>query len=286
MTADKPSSRLPWEGVPDSLQQGALYVVSTPIGNMADFTPRGAWALAHVDRIAAEDTRHTALLLARHGIQTSMVPYHEHNAQRMLPRLIADLESGKTIALVSDAGTPGVSDPGYRLITEAAERGLTIVPIPGASALLAALVAAGLPMDRFAFEGFLPRKKGRQTRLGELAQESRTVVIYESPLRTGKTLADLAGALGGARRAAVCRELTKTFEEILRGTLSGLAEKYSTTPPKGEIVIVVEGLTRRKRQGEEISPGGEPPDGSHHATGGGGLAFPAITTRGKQGRRK
>ncbi len=285
MTARDPASQPPWEGVQDSLQRGGLYVVATPIGNMADFSPRGAWALAHVDRIAAEDTRHTGLLLARHGIQTPMAPYHEHNAQRMLPRLIAELKAGRTLALVSDAGTPGISDPGYRLIAEAVEQGIAVVPVPGASSILAALISAGLPMNRFAFEGFLPRKKGRQTRLGELAQETRTLVIFESPLRAGKTLGDLAHALGPGRRAAICRELTKAFEETVRGTLGELAERYAKSPPKGEIVLVIEGLTRRERRGEAAARTVEPGASEDHATGEGDRQRPGKAKRESRGRR-
>lgn len=235
----------------ESVRPGALYVVSTPIGNLGDFSPRGVWALANVERIAAEDTRRTSQLLARYGLRTPMLPYHEHNARRVLPELLDTLRNGHTLALVSDAGTPGVSDPGYRLITAAADEGIEIVPIPGASALLAAIVAAGLPTDRFAFEGFLPKKKGRSTRLKELARESRTVALFEAPGRVARTLADLSEHLGVSRRAAVCRELTKTFEEVVRGTLGDLAKRYEENAPKGEIVIVVEGLTRRVQQDED-----------------------------------
>lgn len=234
----------------ESVRGGALYVVSTPIGNLGDFSPRGVWALANVERIAAEDTRRTGQLLARYGIRTPMVAYHEHNARRVLPELLEALRNGQTLAIVSDAGTPGVSDPGYRLITAAADEGLEIVPIPGASALLAAIVAAGLPTDRFAFEGFLPKKKGRMTRIKELVGETRTIALFEAPGRVAKTLTDLSAALGVSRRAAVCRELTKTFEEVVRGTLGELTEKYSERAPKGEIVIIIEGLTRRVQQGE------------------------------------
>ncbi|MCB2212782.1 16S rRNA (cytidine(1402)-2'-O)-methyltransferase [bacterium] len=230
------------------VEPGTLYVVATPIGNLGDITERGLRVLAAVDRIAAEDTRHTGRLLARFGIDKPLVSYHEHNEQKAAPGLVHALKGGQSIAMVSDAGTPGVSDPGYRLLSLAADDGVPIVPIPGASALLAALVASGLPMERFVFEGFLPKKKGRQTRLSELADEPRTFVLFESPQRLSRTLDDLAGHLGGERRAVVCRELTKLHEEFVRGTMAELGEKYRDASVKGEITIVVEGKSRRVRK--------------------------------------
>jgi 16S rRNA (cytidine1402-2'-O)-methyltransferase len=241
-----------WSSINESILPGALYVVATPIGNLADFTFRAAYILGKVDFIVAEDTRRTKTLLARYGIDAPLRSYHEHNARQVLPSLIKLLEAGSTLALVSDAGTPGISDPGYRLIKEAIDCGKSIIPITGASALLAAVVPSGLPLDRFVFEGFLPRKKGRQTRLQELAKEPRTIVIYESPNRVSKTLSDLKSKLEGDREVAICRELTKNYEEFIRGSLSELEEKYRETTLKGEIVIVVEGYGKRVR-GEKKS---------------------------------
>jgi 16S rRNA (cytidine1402-2'-O)-methyltransferase len=232
------------------VEAGTLYVVSTPIGNLADITERGLQVLRGVNRIAAEDTRHTGRLLARFSISTSMTSYHEHNEHKAAPGLVKALKEGMSLAMVTDAGTPGVSDPGYRLLSLAADEGVPIVPIPGASAILAALVASGLPMERFVFEGFLPKKKGRQTRLKELAEESRTFVLYESPQRLSRTLNDLAEHMGRERRVVVCRELTKLHEEFVRGTVADLAETYAEKAVKGEITLVVEGKSRRVRKGK------------------------------------
>ncbi len=237
-----------WSSINESILPGALYVVATPIGNLADFTFRAAYILSKVDFIVAEDTRRTKTLLARYGIDAPLRSYHEHNARKVLPSLIKLLESGSTLALVSDAGTPGISDPGYRLIREAIDCEKRVIPISGVSAVLSAIVPSGLPLDRFAFEGFLPRKKGRQTRIEELAKEPRTIVIYESPQRVGKTLSDLKLKLEGDREVAICRELTKNYEEFIRGSLSDLEEKYRDTTMKGEIVIVIEGYSKRLRK--------------------------------------
>ena len=216
-----------------------LYVVATPIGNLGDVTLRALSVLASADLVLCEDTRITRRLLDRYGLRPSLLSYHEHNAAAVRPRILARLSVGASVALVSDAGTPLVSDPGYKLVEAAIEAGHLIFPIPGASAALAALVAAGLPTDRFLFEGFLPAKSGqRKTRIAELASIPATLVFYESGPRLADSLADLA-ALGG-RAAAVCRELTKAFEEIRRGTLPVLASHYADAgAPKGEIVIVV-----------------------------------------------
>lgn len=232
---------------------GTLYVVSTPIGNLADMTERGLQVLREVDRIVAEDTRHTGRLLARYGIDTPMTSNHEHNEQKVAPSLVQALKAGSSLALVSDAGTPGVSDPGYRLLSLAADEGIPIVPIPGASAVLSALVVSGLPIERFVFEGFLPKKKGRQTRLRELADEARTFVLYESPLRLQRTLADLAEHLGGERRVVVCRELTKLHEDVVRGTLTEVEQHFTDQTVRGEITIVVEGKSRRIRKEQDSS---------------------------------
>ncbi len=217
---------------------GTLYVVSTPIGNLKDITRRALEILSEVDLIAAEDTRHTGILLKHHHLKTAMVSYHEHNEQSRSRELLASLQAGKDIALVSDAGTPAISDPGYRIVHLAAHHGIPVVPIPGPSALLAALVSSGLPTDRFLFEGFLPRKKGRQTRLKSLADFEGTVVIYESAQRVERTLNDIAAHFGN-RRVALCRELTKKFETVLRGSVQELLEAMGERPLKGECVLVI-----------------------------------------------
>jgi len=217
-----------------------LYVTATPIGNLKDVTLRALSVLASADLVLCEDTRVTRRLLDRYGLRPQLLAYHEHNAASVRPRVLARLAEGASVALVSDAGTPLVSDPGYKLVAAAIEAGHKIFPIPGPSAALAALVAAGLPTDRFFFEGFLPAKGGqRKTRIGELAAIPATLVLYETGPRIAASLADLAEGLG-LREAAVCRELTKAFEEVRRGTLTNLAAHYSEAgEPKGEIVIVV-----------------------------------------------
>ena len=223
---------------------GRLYVVATPIGNLEDITLRALEVLAGVDRIAAEDTRHTRRLLARHGIDRPLVAVHEHNEQQQAPRLVDQMARGESIALVSDAGTPLLSDPGYRLVAGAAERGIEVVAIPGPSAVTAALSVCGLPTDRFAFEGFLPaRAAARQKRLAGLRTEPRTLVFFESSHRIEACLADLRDAMGGDRPAALCRELTKQFETVLRGSLAEILERVTGDPDqrKGEFVIVVAG---------------------------------------------
>ncbi len=219
---------------------GGLYLVATPIGNAADLTLRALATLAEVDAIACEDTRVTAKLLAIHGITRSLVPYHEHNETRMAPRLIERIALGERIALVSDAGTPLVSDPGYRLVTQAIAAGVRVVPIPGASAVLTALAVSGLPSHRFLFEGFLPmRSVARRRILERLKSIPATLVFFEAPHRLAVALADLAEVLG-PRPAVIARELTKMFEEVTRGTLADLAaQQQAAEPPKGEVTIVV-----------------------------------------------
>ncbi|SHO62327.1 16S rRNA (cytidine1402-2'-O)-methyltransferase [Pseudoxanthobacter soli DSM 19599] len=217
-----------------------LYVVATPIGNLGDITVRALETLSAADLVACEDTRVTRVLLDRYAIRTKLVAYHEHNAARMRPRLLEDLAEGRSIALVSDAGTPLISDPGYRLVVDAAAAGHRVVPIPGASALLSALVTAGLPTDAFLFAGFLaPKSAARRRRLAELARTPATLVFYESPRRLGECLADMAETLGADRQAAVARELTKLHETVVRGPLSELAAAFAGDPPRGEIVIAV-----------------------------------------------
>jgi 16S rRNA (cytidine1402-2'-O)-methyltransferase len=217
-----------------------LHVVATPIGHLGDVTLRALATLKAADLVLCEDTRVTHKLLDRYGLAPKLHAYHDHNAAAVRPKVLAQLAAGAAIALVSDAGTPLVSDPGYKLVAEALEAGLRVYPVPGASALLAALVAAGLPTDRFFFEGFLPPKSGqRKNRLNEIAAIPATMVFYETGPRLEASLRDLAEVFG-ARSAAVCRELTKTFEETRRGMLDELAAHYEKAgAPKGEIVIVV-----------------------------------------------
>jgi len=218
-----------------------LYVVATPIGNLGDVSMRALATLAAADLVACEDTRVTRVLADRYCIATRLVAYHDHNAARQRPKLLAALAEGKAIALVSDAGTPLVSDPGFRLVNEALAAGHTVVPVPGASAVLAALVASGLPSDAFLFGGFLPPKAAaRRKRLGQFAATPATLIFFESPQRLAASLADMADMLGAARACAVARELTKTYESVRRGSLDELvAEFASMPPPKGEIVVVV-----------------------------------------------
>ena len=218
----------------------ALYLVATPIGNLGDITLRALETIAAADVLACEDTRVTRVLLDRYGIRQKPFAYHEHNAAEAGPRLIAALEEAKSVALVSDAGTPLVSDPGFRLVNLALEKGLRVVPIPGASAPLAALSASGLPSDTFLFAGFLPVKEGqRRSRLEELKPVSATLIFFESPRRLAASLKSMAETLGG-RDACVARELTKTFEEFRRGALADLAAHYERAgAPKGEVVVCV-----------------------------------------------
>jgi 16S rRNA (cytidine1402-2'-O)-methyltransferase len=223
-----------------------LYLVATPIGNARDITLRALDVLAAADILAAEDTRNTRRLLDIHGVRREgrwLVPYHDHNGAAQRPRLLAALAEGRSVALVSDAGTPLVADPGYRLAAEAIAAGHPVTAVPGASALLAALAVAGLPTDRFLFAGFLPpRSAARRRTLGELATVPATLVLYESPRRLAESLADMAAVLGASRPAAVARELTKRFEETRRATLGTLAAAYRAEPePRGEVVVLVGG---------------------------------------------
>jgi len=227
-----------------SIEAGVLYVVATPIGNLGDISRRALEVLGGVQIVAAEDTRHSARLLRHYGITTRSVALHEHNEREMVPRIIAKLRSGQSVALVSDAGTPLVSDPGYMLVAEARAQGLRVVPVPGPSALVAALSAAGLPTDRFTFEGFLPpRTEARRRRLRDLAEEPRTLIFYESPHRVEQALVDMAQVLGEQRRAVLARELTKVFEEIHGDTLAGLLVWLRQSPErcKGEFVLLLAG---------------------------------------------
>ena len=231
-----------------------LYLVATPIGNLADITLRALETLAAADILACEDTRVTRVLLDRYGIRRRTVAYHEHNAAEAGPRLIAAIEAGKSVALVSDAGTPLVSDPGFRLVGEAQARGLKVTPIPGASAVLAALTASGLPTDAFLFAGFLPVKDGqRRARLDELKAIPSTLIFFESPRRLADTLAAMAEVFGPDRQAVVARELTKAFEELRPGALGELAAYYGAADaPRGEIVICVAPPTGRAEAPEDV----------------------------------
>jgi 16S rRNA (cytidine1402-2'-O)-methyltransferase len=221
---------------------GTLYVVSTPIGNLGDLTFRAVEVLASVAVIVAEDTRHSRHLLDRYEVKTAMAAYHEHNEARATPALVARLLAGESVALISDAGTPLLSDPGARLARAAIDAGVPVVPVPGASALLAALVASGLSAERFTFFGFLARKgRERDAAVRDIVALPHTAVLYEAPPRVAATLADIARAGAGDRPAAVARELTKQFEEVRRGTVAELAAYYEAAPPRGEVVLVLSG---------------------------------------------
>jgi 16S rRNA (cytidine1402-2'-O)-methyltransferase len=222
----------------EPVQRGTLYIVSTPIGNLEDISIRATSVLSGVDLIAAEDTRTTRVLLDRYGIRKPLISYHSYNEARRTPELVMKLQSGVSVALVSDAGTPGISDPARRIIVTAMEAAIPVKPIPGPSALLAALIVSGLPVERFAFEGFLPVKKGRKTKLDRLREETETIVLFESPHRLLRTLRELRVVLGD-RQIAIARELTKKFEEVVRGSVATVLEHFTSNPVRGEFVIVV-----------------------------------------------
>lgn len=228
-----------------------LFIVPTPIGNLEDITLRAIRVLKEADLILAEDTRTSSTLMKRYEIGVHMESHHKYNEHKSVEKITEKILSGMNIALISDAGTPGISDPGFLLVRECRERGIEVETLPGATAFVPALVNSGFPADRFCFEGFLPMKKGRQTRLKELAAESRTMIFYESPYRLVKTLSQLAEFLGQEREAAVSREISKFHEENRRGTLLELANWYSANEPKGEIVIVVSAKRKESRQQEE-----------------------------------
>ncbi|MDE7462423.1 MAG: 16S rRNA (cytidine(1402)-2'-O)-methyltransferase [Muribaculaceae bacterium] len=218
-----------------------LYIVPTPVGNLEDMTFRAIKVLNEADRILAEDTRTSGVLLKHYDIHTPMMSHHKYNEHESLERVMQMLEGGETLALISDAGTPGISDPGFMLSRECRRRGIDVECLPGATAFVPALVSSGLPCDRFHFEGFLPPKKGRQTRLNILAEMQETIIIYESPKKLPRTLRQLAESLGGEREAAVVREISKLHETCHRGTLAELSSYFEANQPRGEIVIVVEG---------------------------------------------
>jgi 16S rRNA (cytidine1402-2'-O)-methyltransferase len=228
---------------------GTLYIVATPIGNLEDMTFRAVRILQAVDMIAAEDTRHTGRLLQHFQVKTPQISYHEHNSNSRIPELLEYLQYGKAIALVSDAGMPGISDPGYELIKACIDEGITVVPIPGASAVITALSAAGLPTDRFIFDGFLPAKsQQRKEYLESLQSESRTLVFYESPHRLRDTLADLGAILGSDRSLVIARELTKLYEEFWRGTIGDAMADYQEREPQGEYTLLVAGTSSSQPQ--------------------------------------
>ena len=237
---------------------GTLYLISTPIGNLEDITHRAVRLLGQVDLIACEDTRHTRKLLNHYGLKTRTVSYHEHNEQERAAQLLKLIESGSDVAIVSDAGTPGISDPGFRLTTLAIEGGASVVPVPGPSALITALVASGLPTDEFFFGGFLPARSGaRRTRLKEVGNMPATLIFYEAPHRIAASLQDAHEVLG-ERTAVVARELTKLHEEIARGRLSELAARFSSEEPRGEMVLiidrdVIQGQTQEETKTASIS---------------------------------
>lgn len=223
------------------MSSGKLYILATPIGNLEDISLRTLRLLKEADLVLCEDTRTSGILLKHYDIKQPLQSYHKFNEHQLTERVIAQLQAGKTIALISDAGTPGISDPGFLLARAAVAAGLEVEAPPGATALIPALVKSGLPSDRFCFEGFLPQKKGRQTRLKQLAEETRTMVFYESPYRVLKSLEELAQYCGAERQASVSREITKKFEDTVNGSLAELIQHFKTHAPKGEFVIVLAG---------------------------------------------
>jgi 16S rRNA (cytidine1402-2'-O)-methyltransferase len=227
-----------------SLTSGVLYLVATPIGNLEDITYRAVKVLSSVGIIAAEDTRKTKILLDHYKINKPMMSYYSYNEKVRAPQLIEKLLAGQSIALVSDAGTPGISDPAFHIVQKALENGISIIPIPGPTAFISALIASGLPTDRFVFEGFLPLKKGRKTKFELMKLESRTIILYESPHRILKTLTDIQNYFGN-RNIVVARELTKKFEEIVRGPIQSVRSELEKKEPRGEYVVIIEGASKQ-----------------------------------------
>ena len=227
---------------------GILYLVPTPVGNMEDMTFRAIRILKEADVVLAEDTRTSSILLKHYDIQKHLLSHHKFNEHVASAAIVERLKAGQTVALISDAGTPGISDPGFYLARAAIAAGVEVQTLPGATAFVPALVSSGLPCDRFCFEGFLPQKKGRQTRLEQLREEVRTMIFYESPYRLVKTLMQFAEYFGSERQVSVCREISKVHEESVRGTLAEVVAHFEATPPKGEIVIVLEGSRSKKSE--------------------------------------
>lgn len=228
-----------------------LYIVPTPIGNLEDITLRAIRILEEVDYILAEDTRTTSVLLKHLGIEKKMYSHHKFNEHATSAMVAEAIEGGRNVALVSDAGTPGISDPGFLLVRTCVEAGLEVETLPGPTAFVPALVQSGFPCDRFCFEGFLPQKKGRNKRIAALADEERTMIFYESPFRVVKLLQQLLEVMGGEREASVSREITKKFEQTVRGTLAELIEHFTQNDPKGEFVVIVSGKPKARRGAEE-----------------------------------
>ena len=230
---------------------GTLYIVPTPVGNMEDMTFRAVRILKEADLVLAEDTRTSGILLKHYDIQNHLLSHHKFNEHGTSAGIVERLRGGQTIALISDAGTPGISDPGFFLVREAVRAGIEVQTLPGATAFVPALVSSGLPCDRFCFEGFLPPKKGRQSRIEALRDEERTMIFYESPYRLLKLLQQLAECFGEERKSSVCREISKVHEESRRGTLAELVEHFTQTEPRGEIVVVVEGKDKKEDKKEK-----------------------------------
>lgn len=223
-----------------------LTIVPTPVGNLEDITARALRVLREASFVLAEDTRTTSNLFKHFGIETRLMSYHKFNEHNIVDNIVSRIAAGEEVALVSDAGTPAISDPGYLIVRKCIDEGVEVQCLPGATAFVPALVSSGLPNDKFCFEGFLPHKKGRQTAIQALAEEQRTMIFYESPFRLTKTLEQLAEVFGKERRACVSREISKIYEEHRRGTLEELIIHFTETPPKGEIVIIVEGAEKKK----------------------------------------
>lgn len=230
---------------------GILYIVPTPVGNLEDMTYRAIRILREADLVLAEDTRTSGILLKHYDIQNRLMSHHKFNEHGTSAAVVERLQAGQTVALISDAGTPGISDPGFFLVREAVAAGVKVQCLPGATAFVPALVSSGLPCDRFTFEGFLPQKKGRQTRLEALSREERTMIFYESPFRLVKTIHQFAEFFGAKRRASVCREISKVHEESVRGTLAEIEAHFTATEPRGEIVIIVAGADPKENRNKE-----------------------------------
>lgn len=244
------------------MRMGTLYLVPTPVGNLEDMTFRAIKTLKEADLILAEDTRTTGILLKHFEIKNAMLSYHKFNEHSTVASVVERLKAGETVAVVSDAGTPGISDPGFLVAREAVKAGIEVITLPGATAFVPALVSSGLPCDKFCFEGFLPPKKGRATRLEALSSESRTMIIYESPHRLVKSLQQFVEVFGAQRQVSVCREISKLHEESVRGTLEQVLAHFTETEPRGEIVIILAGCEeepkKKQRASKERDAGAKP----------------------------